>query len=70
MRSLSRNGAEPLPGSDRLSCSFRRVEPEKRYAACRKAIVMGAGQSPGESLGNGRATVLRFAEEGAEGARR
>jgi NAD(P)-dependent dehydrogenase (short-subunit alcohol dehydrogenase family) len=29
------------------------------------AIVVGAGQSPGEGLGNGRATVLRFAEEGA-----
>ena len=24
------------------------------------AIVVGAGQSPGEGLGNGRATVLRF----------
>ena len=30
------------------------------------AIVVGAGQSPGEGLGNGRATVLRFAEEGAK----
>lgn len=29
------------------------------------AIVIGAGQSPGETLGNGRATVLRFAQEGA-----
>jgi NAD(P)-dependent dehydrogenase (short-subunit alcohol dehydrogenase family) len=29
------------------------------------AIVIGAGQSPGEGLGNGRATVLRFAQEGA-----
>jgi NAD(P)-dependent dehydrogenase (short-subunit alcohol dehydrogenase family) len=29
------------------------------------AIVMGAGQSPGEGLGNGRATVLRFVQEGA-----
>ena len=29
------------------------------------AIVVGAGQSPGEGLGNGRATVLRFAREGA-----
>jgi len=31
----------------------------------RIAIVVGAGQSPGEGLGNGRATVLRFAQEGA-----
>jgi NAD(P)-dependent dehydrogenase (short-subunit alcohol dehydrogenase family) len=30
------------------------------------AIVVGAGQSPGERMGNGRATVLRFAEEGAK----
>lgn len=30
------------------------------------AVVVGAGQSPGEGLGNGRATVLRFAREGAK----
>ncbi len=30
------------------------------------AIIVGAGQSPGEGLGNGRATVLRFAQEGAK----
>lgn len=29
------------------------------------AIVVGAGQSPGEGLGNGRAAALRFAREGA-----
>ena len=29
------------------------------------AIVIGAGQGPGEGMGNGRATVLRFAQEGA-----
>jgi NAD(P)-dependent dehydrogenase (short-subunit alcohol dehydrogenase family) len=29
------------------------------------AVVIGAGQSPGEGIGNGRATVLRFAREGA-----
>ena len=29
------------------------------------AIVIGAGQSPGEGMGNGRATCLRFAQEGA-----
>lgn len=29
------------------------------------AVVIGAGQSPGEGIGNGRATVLRFAQEGA-----
>src|SRR5689334_11265417 len=29
------------------------------------AIVVGVGQSPGEGMGNGRATVLRFIQEGA-----
>ena len=30
------------------------------------AIIVGAGQSPGSGLGNGRATALRFAQEGAK----
>ncbi|TDR94992.1 SDR family NAD(P)-dependent oxidoreductase [Enterovirga rhinocerotis] len=30
------------------------------------AIVIGAGQSPGQGMGNGRAVCLRFAEEGAK----
>ncbi len=29
------------------------------------AIVIGAGQGPGTGVGNGRATVIRFAQEGA-----
>lgn len=29
------------------------------------AVIIGAGQSPGMTMGNGRATVLRFAQEGA-----
>ena len=29
------------------------------------AIIVGAGQTPGTTIGNGRATALRFAEEGA-----
>jgi len=29
------------------------------------AVIVGAGQSPGEGIGNGRATVVRFAREGA-----
>jgi NAD(P)-dependent dehydrogenase (short-subunit alcohol dehydrogenase family) len=33
--------------------------------AGKSAIVVGAGQQPGETLGNGRAIALRFAEEGA-----
>src|SRR5262245_55259113 len=30
------------------------------------AIVVGAGQSPGEGIGNGRATALTFGREGAK----
>lgn len=29
------------------------------------AIVVGGGQTPGETIGNGRATAIRFAQEGA-----
>jgi NAD(P)-dependent dehydrogenase (short-subunit alcohol dehydrogenase family) len=30
------------------------------------AIIIGAGQGPGQGMGNGRATVLRFAQEGCK----
>ena len=30
------------------------------------AVIIGAGQGPGEGLGNGRATAMRFAQEGAK----
>lgn len=30
------------------------------------AIIIGAGQSPGEGVGNGRATAIRFGQEGAK----
>jgi NAD(P)-dependent dehydrogenase (short-subunit alcohol dehydrogenase family) len=30
------------------------------------AVVVGAGQTPGATVGNGRATAIRFAEEGAK----
>ena len=33
--------------------------------AGKRAIVVGAGQTPGETIGNGRATAIRFAQEGA-----
>ncbi|MEQ9332024.1 SDR family oxidoreductase [Thalassobaculum sp.] len=30
------------------------------------AVVVGAGQTPGETMGNGRAAAIRFAQEGAK----
>jgi NAD(P)-dependent dehydrogenase (short-subunit alcohol dehydrogenase family) len=30
------------------------------------AVIIGGGQSPGEGIGNGRATAIRFAQEGAK----
>jgi NAD(P)-dependent dehydrogenase (short-subunit alcohol dehydrogenase family) len=30
------------------------------------AVIIGAGQGPGEGIGNGRATVLRFVQEGTK----
>jgi NAD(P)-dependent dehydrogenase (short-subunit alcohol dehydrogenase family) len=38
--------------------------PSKRLDG-KVAVVVGAGQSPGEGLGNGRAAAIRFAREGA-----
>ena len=36
-----------------------------RRLADKIAVVVGAGQTPGETIGNGRASALRFAQEGA-----
>ena len=38
--------------------------PAKRLEG-KVAVVFGAGQSPGEGLGNGRAAAMRYAREGA-----
>jgi NAD(P)-dependent dehydrogenase (short-subunit alcohol dehydrogenase family) len=43
----------------------KRVGEEMMRLKGKIAIVVGAGQSPGEGMGNGRATTLRFAREGA-----
>jgi NAD(P)-dependent dehydrogenase (short-subunit alcohol dehydrogenase family) len=45
------------------SCSTEREDAMRLSGKI--AVVIGAGQSPGEGIGNGRATVLRFAQEGA-----
>lgn len=39
---------------------------EKGKLAGKVALVLGAGQTPGESIGNGRATAVLFAREGAQ----
>jgi NAD(P)-dependent dehydrogenase (short-subunit alcohol dehydrogenase family) len=51
-------------------CALRKIaeteeDPSMRLAG-KIAIVVGAGQGPGTGMGNGRATVLRFAQEGAK----
>ena len=40
------------------------MTPEGRLAG-KTAVIVGAGQTPGATIGNGRATALRFAQEGA-----
>src|SRR5258707_2443915 len=45
--------------------STRSREWTKMRLKDRIAIVVGAGQSPGDGIGNGRATALTFAREGA-----
>ncbi|CAN5782883.1 SDR family NAD(P)-dependent oxidoreductase [soil metagenome] len=41
------------------------MSPRRGRLAGRVAVVVGAGQSTGETVGNGRATALTFAREGA-----
>src|SRR5262249_22971920 len=44
---------------------FKSWMPVMRLAG-KISVIVGAGQSPGEGIGNGRATALRFAQEGAK----
>src|SRR6266545_996800 len=55
---------EPRPSDGLHPARCPRYTPPMRLKD-KIAIVIGAGQSPGEGMGNGRATVLRFAQEGA-----
>src|SRR6476646_1574148 len=41
-------------------CTIRSMRLQQKVA-----VIVGAGQTPGEGLGNGRATAMRFAQEGA-----
>ena len=40
--------------------------PEEGRLKAKVAIIVGAGQTPGDTIGNGRATALLFAREGAK----
>jgi NAD(P)-dependent dehydrogenase (short-subunit alcohol dehydrogenase family) len=55
----------PIPFESDTLLGNQRAEETMRLKD-KIAIVVGAGQSPGEGMGNGRATVLRFAQEGAK----
>src|SRR4029079_1814486 len=50
----------------RYCSSTRSREWNEMRLQDRIAIVVGAGQSPGEGIGNGRATAMTFAREGAK----
>src|SRR5207249_9039245 len=56
---LKQTDARCLPFDDFPSRPDMRLESKT-------AIIVGAGQGPGTGMGNGRATALRFAQEGAE----
>jgi NAD(P)-dependent dehydrogenase (short-subunit alcohol dehydrogenase family) len=43
-----------------------KIKEETMRLAGKIAVVVGAGQGPGTGMGNGRATVIRFAQEGAK----
>lgn len=43
---------------------MKTINSNKRLAG-KVAIIVGAGQQPGETPGNGKATAIRFAQEGA-----
>src|SRR5690606_16782819 len=56
-----------LHGAEHAGCRDRRGRsgvPRMRLRD-KVAVVVGAGQTPGTTIGNGRATALLFAREGA-----
>ena len=58
LRGSARGGRDPRPGSGRLLTMAGRLEGKI-------AVVVGAGQTPGETIGNGHAAALLFARGGA-----
>jgi len=59
--------AEKLPSARGTAPPGDEVPDRPRHGrlAGKTAIVVGGGQTPGATMGNGRATALRFAQEGA-----
>src|SRR5437867_6524181 len=57
-----------LDGTEHARGAARRRHPRVRGMRLggKTAIVVGAGQTPGETIGNGRATAMLFAREGAQ----
>ncbi len=61
--SAGRRLAPRHSGTAAESCAERRAIGERLKG--KVAIVVGAGQTPGDTMGNGRATAITFAREGA-----
>src|SRR4051794_38999560 len=55
---------DPSPLRDTSSRAVLEAPSMKRLEG-RSAVVIGGGQTPGETIGNGRATAITFAREGA-----
>ena len=66
---IFRSDTNPFFGVSYPSPSMREIKvprENKLLLENRTAIVVGGGQTPGETIGNGRATAILFAREGAK----
>jgi NAD(P)-dependent dehydrogenase (short-subunit alcohol dehydrogenase family) len=61
MKAAEDKKASTITNADRVPMGVNDMRLQDRIA-----IVVGAGQSPGEGMGNGRATAITFAREGAK----
>src|SRR4051812_34384606 len=59
------NVADECRGMSRLGTLRQKAEDEAMRLKDKTAAIFGGGQAPGETVGNGRATALLFAREGA-----
>src|SRR5215831_12329934 len=56
---------EPHPARQSIATDVPTERVRQMRLHNKVAIIIGAGQNPGQTIGNGRATTLRFAQEGA-----